>query len=31
MDETAKLIIDGLTYELPIVRGTEGEKELARL
>ncbi len=28
MDETAKLIIDGLTYELPIVRGTEGEKAL---
>ena len=28
MDETAKLIIDGITYELPIVRGTEGEKAL---
>ncbi len=28
MDETAKLIVDGITYELPIVRGTEGEKAL---
>jgi citrate synthase len=28
MDETAKLIIDGITYELPIVSGTEGEKAL---
>lgn len=28
MDETAKLIIDGQEYELPIVRGTEGEKAL---
>ncbi len=28
MEETAKLIIDGTTYELPVVRGTEGERAL---
>ncbi|WP_028319996.1 citrate synthase [Desulfatiglans anilini] len=28
MQETAKLIVDGRTFELPIVRGTEGEKAL---
>lgn len=28
MNETAKLIVDGRTFELPIVRGTEGEKAL---
>ncbi|HUU40365.1 MAG TPA: citrate synthase [Desulfatiglandales bacterium] len=28
MEKTAKLIIDGKTYELPIVVGTEGEKAL---
>ncbi|MEJ2726612.1 MAG: citrate synthase [Deltaproteobacteria bacterium] len=28
MKETAKLIIDGETYELPIVTGTEGERAL---
>ncbi|MCF8061901.1 MAG: citrate synthase [Deltaproteobacteria bacterium] len=26
MEETAKLIVDGKTYELPMVRGTEGER-----
>jgi citrate synthase len=28
MEETAKLIIDGTTYELPVVRGTEGERAI---
>lgn len=28
MQETAKLIVGGRTFELPIVRGTEGEKAL---
>lgn len=28
MSETAKLIIDGTTYEIPIVTGTEGERAL---
>ncbi|MBW2624288.1 MAG: citrate (Si)-synthase, partial [Deltaproteobacteria bacterium] len=28
MDETAKLIIDGKTFELPIIQGTEGERAL---
>ncbi len=26
MSETAKLILDGTTYELPVITGTEGEK-----
>ena len=28
MTETAKLIVDGKTYELPIVVGTEGERAI---
>ena len=28
MEETAKIIIDGTTYELPVVRGTEGERAI---
>ncbi|MBW1944012.1 MAG: citrate (Si)-synthase, partial [Deltaproteobacteria bacterium] len=28
MEETAKLIVDGKTYELPIIHGTEGERAL---
>ncbi len=28
MDETARLIIDGKTYELPIITGTEGERAI---
>ncbi|MFO7783594.1 MAG: citrate synthase [Thermodesulfobacteriota bacterium] len=28
MEETAKLVIDGITYELPVVRGTEGERAI---
>lgn len=28
MSETAKLILDGQTYELPIVEGTEKEKAI---
>jgi citrate synthase len=28
MEETAKLIVDGMTYELPVVRGTEGERAI---
>jgi len=28
MEETAKLIIDGTTYDLPVVRGTEGERAI---
>ncbi|MBL7225717.1 MAG: citrate synthase [Desulfobacteraceae bacterium] len=28
MSETAKLIIDGTTYEIPIVTGTEGERAI---
>ena len=28
MEETAKLIVDGKTYELPIIYGTEGERAL---
>jgi len=28
MEETAKLIVDGKTYELPIIQGTEGERAL---
>ncbi|MFC1580695.1 citrate synthase [Thermodesulfobacteriota bacterium] len=28
MEETAKLVVDGKTYELPIVHGTEGERAL---
>lgn len=28
MDNTAKLIIDGITYELPVIEGTEGERAL---
>ena len=28
MNETAKLIVDGKTYELPIVTGSEGEKAI---
>ncbi|GAB6097727.1 citrate synthase [Desulfatiferula olefinivorans] len=28
MEETAKLILDGKTYELPVVVGTEGEKAI---
>ena len=33
MEQTAKLIVDGKTYELPIVDGTEGEKgiDIAKL
>lgn len=28
MEEIAKLVIDGHTYELPVVRGTEGERAI---
>jgi citrate synthase len=28
MEQTAKLVIDGNTFELPIVTGTEGEKAI---
>ena len=28
MEDTAKLIIDGKTYELPIITGTEGERAI---
>jgi len=28
MEQTAKLIIDGKTYELPIIEGTEGERAI---
>ncbi|MBW1614629.1 MAG: citrate (Si)-synthase, partial [Deltaproteobacteria bacterium] len=28
MVKTAKLIVDGKTFELPIVTGTEGEKAI---
>lgn len=28
MEETAKLVIEGITYELPVVRGTEGERAI---
>lgn len=28
MEQTAKLVIDGKTYELPIITGTEGEKAI---
>ncbi len=28
MSETAKLIVDGKTYELPIIKGTEGERAI---
>jgi len=28
MQQTAKLVIDGKTYELPMIVGTEGEKAL---
>lgn len=28
MEETARLIVDGKTYELPIIHGTEGERAL---
>ncbi len=28
MEESAKLVIDGITYELPVVRGTEGERAI---
>ena len=28
MDQTAKLIVDGKTYELPLITGTEGEKAI---
>ncbi len=33
MSETAKLIVDGKTYELPIIKGTEGERgiDISRL
>ncbi len=28
MEETAKLVLDGKTYELPVVRGSEGERAI---
>ena len=28
MEQTAKLIIDGITYELPIIEGSEGERAI---
>ena len=28
MDQTAKLIVDGKTYEFPIIAGSEGERAL---
>jgi len=28
MEQTAKLLIDGKTYELPVIEGTEGEKAI---
>ncbi len=28
MEKTARLIIDGKTYELPIIEGSEGEKAI---
>ena len=28
MSETAKLVIDGKTYEFPVIIGTEGERAL---
>ncbi|MBU2498148.1 MAG: citrate synthase [Proteobacteria bacterium] len=28
MDQTAKLIVDGKTYELPLITGTEGERAI---
>src|SRR4030042_2462333 len=28
MEQTAKLLIDGKTYELPIITGTEGERAI---
>ncbi|NNG07538.1 MAG: citrate synthase [Desulfobacteraceae bacterium] len=33
MEQTAKLVIDGMTFELPIIEGTEGEKavDISRL
>jgi citrate synthase len=33
MEQTAKLVIDGKTFELPIIEGTEGEKavDISRL
>ena len=28
MEQTAKLLIDGKTYELPVIIGTEGERAI---
>ncbi len=31
MEQTVKLIVDGKTYEMPIIRGSEGENAIGRL